>query len=795
MDAIQVAIRMAGQGFMARLCDLERETNQIDPHLSGVLGKRFGAIATADWDITPAQVGGDEKADAEAIANDARQAIDGIAGFGDRIYDLSWGAFDGRAALETHWEHLTTVGGNFGKASGVALPQVRSRWVPASLGWIHPRRLSYGVHRELRLVDPDQAIGYYSAGSGWALGEFPGKFITWCPRLFGDYAEREGLGPRTVYWSFFKRFSWRLRMELTELFTQPWRVVEIDKDATYSPTARDDAEIAAQDLGSVNTAILERGFKLNVVQPQKDSHELYGMNSKEVNDELSKLVLGNVGTTDPDANRANSIIQKSEQDIIHQRDGRGVSEAIQRDLIRVFVLLNYGPNALHLTPKFQLRLQTPRDREKELARVKAVVSLGVPIAVAEVREVSGFRAPEPDEPYLTMGKGGTDAFGNPVPGAVTIVDPKAEPPPPGGPPPPSPGGAAEPPSAAAGDLADGPEQAGTDGAAAAALKDLLGLARGTGVNGSPEALVARGVKDGARETGRWAEALAAGVSGARSTEILRQLDAAGEALDVEKLARSIENRIVHALMLGALDADWEAENDDVVKPATFAGGAARPRFEPLCLYAIGPGGGVVDFVAMPFAEAIKAFASKEVITRRAFDRLRATAKRRAFTVAGMAKTSMLEVAKDELTKAITDGDDLRTFRGRLAERFESAGWTRLNPSHVETVFRNATMGAYSSGRHAQMTQPHVLAARPYWQILGVKDARSRETHAAAHGKVFSATDPGANRLRAPFGHQCRCRIVSRSARDIERLGLQVVAAAAIRGIPDDGWDPSEGAID
>ena len=168
----------------------------------------------------------------------------------------------------------------------------------------------------------------------------------------------------------------------------------------------------------------------------------------------------------------------------------------------------------------------------------------------------------------------------------------------------------------------------------------------------------------------------------------------------------------------------------------------------------------------------------------------AEAKRRAFTIAGIARKDILATAHKELVRALEDGDDLRRFSARLNDRFKSAGWTKLSPSRVEVVFRNNTMGAYAQGRHEQMTQPEVLAARPFWQILGVKDNVTRGTHGAAHGKVLRADDAFWTRAPLPWGHNCRCRKVSRSARDLERLGLHVVSGASLTGLPDPGWNAS-----
>ena len=193
----------------------------------------------------------------------------------------------------------------------------------------------------------------------------------------------------------------------------------------------------------------------------------------------------------------------------------------------------------------------------------------------------------------------------------------------------------------------------------------------------------------------------------------------------------------------------------------------------------------------PFEEAVREFASRRVLTKPAWRRLTLASKKRAFTVANLARQSMVDTAHSELTHAIRSGIDLRAFRANLTERFTNNGWTPLKPSHVETVFRNAVSSAEATGRHVQMTQPHVLAARPYWQIFGVDDARTRPTHGAAHRKVLAADDPFWERTQGPpYGFACRCRKLSRSEADLKQLGLSVSkgSEAWANKLPDEGWN-------
>jgi phage gp29-like protein len=411
MARIESAIRDAECGLMVDLCDLETESLGLDPHLSGILGKRFGSLSCLDWDLTPAQGEDIEKGRAELYANEVRSQLTNIPNISGRIYDLAWGLFDGRSALEIYWERMAGP-----------VP-----WVATGLGWVHPRRLSYGPERELFLIDTFNRVGSFQP-VGIRLDDYPGKFLTWQPRLFREYPEREGLGPRTLYWSFFKRFSWRMRMILTELFGIPWRIVEVDPKAqAIAPDATAKAKAAAERLGAESTASFGPGQSLKVVQPTDKSTDIFSFTNEDVDKQMSKLVLGNTGTTEGgEANRANAVINKSEQEIVLSRDAAEISERIQSHLVDVIVALNWGQEALRYSPTFQLRADPERDREKELGRVDRVFAYGMRVPVSELVEITGIREPDDDEPYLIASPQVDPATGQPTRGPVLRVDPSAE---------------------------------------------------------------------------------------------------------------------------------------------------------------------------------------------------------------------------------------------------------------------------------------------------------------------------------------------------------------------------------
>ena len=734
LDRIENAVRWADTGVMAPLTDLSRETVRNDPTLASLLLKRFGNIRTVDWDLAAASGSGVDENLAKEVADTTRQALVRMNGLRQGFYDLCWSRFDGRSALEIDW----------------AFTGARRPWMPRGLHRIHPARLSLGPERELRVVERFRQVGYFHP-IGPALRDVPGKFIWDLPSLFSDYQEREGLAPPSLYWSFFKRFSWRHRMVLTELFGIPWRIVEVDKDSPVTPEGLGDSLAAAEGLGSTTGAAFPSGHRLRLEAPHPESGTLFQMTSSEVNDELAKLITLQTSLTDSrDTNRASSVTATAQQDIVFQLDGNDVADRFQQQLVNVFVELNFGADALTHAPTLTLRTQPARDRKAELERVEKVLSFGVPVSEAEIREISGLRKPTADEPTID---------GLPAPAAQPPSAPSSGEGPGGGP-----------------SLDDAEKDADLqaerivrelfgDGAAgdgrAAGGHPPFGFGGGrpplhAAVYGSPDALVDRGVGDAAAITGRWAEAMARAAGASPPTEVAQRavLTQVVRHLDAAPLAEVVFRDVVHGLMLGALDAAWEGEHGAAIEPAKFdSDHGLAPAQGPEHL--VPPGArGVKDFVATPFTEAVRDFAGRRVLPREQFLALTTEAKRRAFTVARASQQGMLETAHDELAKAIEKGADLREFAPALAKRFTDAGWTPLNPSHVENVFRTNVMGAYGNGRREQMTQPAVLRARPYWQILGVDDSRTRPSHKAAHGKVLRADDPFWQKASPPFGYQC-----------------------------------------
>lgn len=914
LDRIENALRGAQHGYMRDLCDMARETMSLDPHLTSVLSKRINAVASLPWEVRPAEGPGVDKERANSYAEFVREQVSLIPSFVQAIKQLAWGLFDGRSALEIQWVNREQVSSD----------GTRGQWRAAELTWIHPRRLQFGPERELRISD--DAVSYSFAPLGVALRDFRCKFVEFKPQLFGDYPELEGLAPRCLYWAFFKRFGARERMILVELFGKPWRIVTVDAESDAGAQDLANAATIADQLGGVSTAQMPRGTKLDVVPVDPGAGEIHKEIIAESDKQISKLVLGQTGTTDamPGAlgGGTQAMVMKDEQLLIAQGDAHLLSDAIEDYLTDAIIELNFGTQALLHAPRFVLRADSPTDRKADTERMKLALELGLALPVDQAYEMTGFRKPEAgdavirmvdmpngmggnvrvasisispteideagraiDEAGAEIGKGlppapapttpaadgeevldielGVDDMGviftvnegrksqgagplklpdgsNDPDGFLTISEFKAkriaksetigagegemQNPAPPKPAAPAPGAVpalpAKPSAPAAKSAAEVvgevlglkvPEtKEEAEAASDALLSRIYEEMRGSSltahssecrklaleknrqpdtVHGSLENLIDRGVREGARVTGKWADTFVAAVRGQTSpAKVQRILQQTADRLDLLPFSRSIERRLVHSAMTGALDSQWEDQSGEVVAPEEFSEpdgphNAKASRVKLAAVVEVSP-----SFTEMAYQNALAYFRGKKPVPKSVFEKLNSAAKARSFTVAGLASDHALNIAQSELGNAIVNGTPMTDFASKLAARFEAAGFTPLNASHVETVFRTNVLDSYNVGRKAEMSTPDALLLRPYWVIRTVKDDRQRETHGAVDGWILRATDPFWKGVKGPpWGFNCRCRLSTIRA---SKIGDKVVRSGAeIRGLPDKGFEP------
>lgn len=192
---------------------------------------------------------------------------------------------------------------------------------------------------------------------------------------------------------------------------------------------------------------------------------------------------------------------------------------------------------------------------------------------------------------------------------------------------------------------------------------------------------------------------------------------------------------------------------------------------------------ITNALNLPPELAIRFFKQKINVPAEKWDDLWNEQHTKGFMIAGAMKADLIQDFRDAVTAGIEDGESLEQFRARFDQIVEKHGWdyhgTRNWRSQV--IFDTNVRTAYSAGRWQQMTDPEVLATRPFLQYRHGDSVKPRPLHLAWDKKILPATDPWWNEHYPPGGYGCKCKVYSLSKRDLLRKGKTGPDQA-----PDDG---------
>lgn len=171
-------------------------------------------------------------------------------------------------------------------------------------------------------------------------------------------------------------------------------------------------------------------------------------------------------------------------------------------------------------------------------------------------------------------------------------------------------------------------------------------------------------------------------------------------------------------------------------------------------------------------DAIAWFRARVPLTKDQWLELEERARRRAFTVAGVAQLDVVADVWQAMDQAIDQGLPFKDFKAAVRDKLERAwGGTVGNPGYrIETIFRVQVQEAYNAGRWRQMTEPAVLRARPFWLYDAVLDRRTTAICRERDGKIYRADDPWWQTNYPPLHFRCRSGVRTLSAAEAEEFG-------------------------
>ena len=175
---------------------------------------------------------------------------------------------------------------------------------------------------------------------------------------------------------------------------------------------------------------------------------------------------------------------------------------------------------------------------------------------------------------------------------------------------------------------------------------------------------------------------------------------------------------------------------------------------------------------LPFDGAVAFFRQKLRLPTRTWTDIQHGMHARAFVIAGATKDELLADFQGAIDKAIAQGTTLDQFRRQFDGIVVKHGWEYNGGRNWRSrvIYDTNIRTAYSAGRYEQMTQPDVLASRPFWQYKHGDSAVPRPLHLAWDGLVLPASDPWWKTHWTPNGWGCQCKVFALNRRDLAKLG-------------------------
>lgn len=88
-----------------------------------------------------------------------------------------------------------------------------------------------------------------------------------------------------------------------------------------------------------------------------------------------------------------------------------------------------------------------------------------------------------------------------------------------------------------------------------------------------------------------------------------------------------------------------------------------------------------------------------------------------------------------------------------------------SPRRLRTIYDTNMQSAFAAGRYKAMLAS--AEARPYWEWRHITISNPRKQHVALNGRLFRFDDPFWNVAYPPSEWGCKCRVIARSAREVE----------------------------
>ena len=371
------------QGQTEAFVTLAEEMEERDPHYFSVLGMRKRAVSGVRASVTPAT---EDAADVK-IADAVRAAIADHDGFADLVEDLLDALGKGFAAVEIDWDRSAR------------------EWTPARFEHVPQRFFQFDreTGREMRLRD--------TANPTDGIEMAPFKFIRHVARMKSGLAYRGGLARVVSFGWMCKAYGLKDWVAFVETFGLPIRLGRYGPEATAADVQTLFGAVA--NIGTDAAAVLPESMNIEFAEAGNGNGtggQIFENLARWVDEQVSKAVLGQTMTSDNGSSMSQAQVHNEVRHDIAKADARSVSGAINRDLVRAFVDLNFGVQGAY--PRLVIEVQEPEDTKALMESVGILLPFGARFNASELRAKLGLTDPDDNDEVI----GGT-----PAPAPVSAV--------------------------------------------------------------------------------------------------------------------------------------------------------------------------------------------------------------------------------------------------------------------------------------------------------------------------------------------------------------------------------------
>lgn len=359
----------ANDGDLVAYLTLAEEMEERDQHYASVLGIRKRAISG----VEPLVKAASDSAKDKKIADDVRENIAEHHGFSDMVEDLLDSLGKGFSNVQIIWGRDT------------------KRWWVDRFKHADARYFTFDrdTGDEVRLLDEREPV------NGIPLQ--PYKWISHRAKLKSGLAFRGGLARLSAFSHLCKSYTIKDWIAFIETYGLPLRIGRYGAEATTA-----DVKVlfrAITNIGTDAAAVLPKGMDIDFVQvaagPGNDIFEKF---ARWADEQTSKGVLGQTMTSDNGSSQAQAEVHNEVRHDISKSDARSVSGTINRDLVKPYVDLHYGPQIDY--PEVEILIEEAEDLDLVLKHTFSAADRGVKIKQSEVREKLGYSTPDDDDDIL-----------------------------------------------------------------------------------------------------------------------------------------------------------------------------------------------------------------------------------------------------------------------------------------------------------------------------------------------------------------------------------------------------------